>query len=94
MNTPQSGDTLSEVAHTGITADPPRILIAEDEQIVAADMRERLMGLGYSVSAVIGSGEDAVALATETSPDLLIVDIVLQGTIDGIEAVKQIQTVS
>jgi PAS domain S-box-containing protein len=91
MNNPHSGDTLSESAHTGIKTAPPRILIAEDEQIVAADIRERLTALGYSVSGVAGSGEDAITLATETKPDLLLVDIVLQGSVDGIEAVKKIQ---
>jgi len=91
MNNPHSGDSLSRAARGGSAVASPRVLIAEDEQIIAADIRERLTGLGYSVPAVAGSGEDAVTLATETKPDLLLIDIVLQGTIDGIEAVKRIR---
>ncbi|MGB2957779.1 MAG: PAS domain S-box protein [Bacteroidota bacterium] len=91
MNNPESGDSLSDPIHSSTGTASPRILIAEDEQIVAADIRERLTKLGYSVPAVAASGEDAVALATEIKPDLLLIDIVLQGSVDGIEAVKRIR---
>jgi PAS domain S-box-containing protein len=91
MNIAHTGEGVSEPARIKSGASSPRILIAEDEQIVAADIRQRLTDLGYAVPAVAGSGEDAVSLASETRPDLLLIDIVLQGTLDGVEAVKQIR---
>jgi PAS domain S-box-containing protein len=63
----------------------------EDEQIVAADIHQRLEALGYSVSAVASSGEEALAMAEETRPDLMLMDIVLQGTMDGVETVRQLR---
>ncbi len=68
-----------------------KIMVVEDEAIVAADIRDRLAGLGYEVSAVVSSGEAAEARAEETRPDLVLMDIKLSGAIDGVEAAQRIQ---
>ena len=70
-----------------------KILIVEDERIIAREMRHKLESMGYDVSAIVSSGEDAVKKAEELSPDLvLMMDIVLKGEIDGVEAASQIRT--
>lgn len=67
------------------------ILVVEDESIVAEDLRNSLINLGYSVPSVVSSGEKAISTAKDISPDLVLMDIVLQGEMDGIEAAKQIR---
>jgi PAS domain S-box-containing protein len=67
------------------------ILVAEDEAIVRADVEEYLKSFGYRVAASVASGEDAKRLATNLAPDLVLMDIVLDGKVDGIEAGKYIQ---
>ena len=69
----------------------PRIMIVEDEFIVALDIRTRLEDLGYDVPAVASSGEEAVAKANELRPDLILMDIMLRGQMDGIEASREIR---
>ena len=63
-----------------------RILVVEDESIVARDVRNMLVGLGYEVAGVVPSGEEAVEKARETQPDLALVDVILQGEMSGVEA--------
>src|SRR3712207_119843 len=65
---------------------PPRILVVEDEGIVARDLQNKLQRLGYAVPAVASSGEEAIRKAEEHAPDLVLMDIVLKGQMDGIEA--------
>lgn len=65
-----------------------RILIVEDELIVAEDIAIRLTQLGYQVVGTAVSGEEALALAASECPDLVLMDIHLQGEMDGIEAAK------
>ncbi len=70
------------------------ILIVEDESVVAADISEQLRRDGYRIGAVAKSGEDAVRLARELLPDLVLMDIRLQGAMSGVEAARRIsQTV-
>ena len=69
-----------------------RILIVEDESVVAKDIQIRLKGLGYAVCAIASSGEGAIQKAAETHPDLILMDIVLKGDMDGIEAASQIRS--
>ena len=71
--------------------DAAKILIVEDESIVALDIKRRLVKLGYDVAAVVATGEEAIEKAEETSIDLVLMDISLPGDIDGIEAAKRIQ---
>jgi hypothetical protein len=67
-----------------------KILIVEDEAIIAEDIASKLKRMGYEVVNTVASGEEAIALAIETKPDLILMDIVLQGEIDGIEATQKI----
>ena len=69
----------------------PHILVVEDEIILAKNIQNRLEKLGYSVPAVVSSGEKAVKKAAETHPDLILMDIKLEGDTDGIEAAEQIR---
>lgn len=69
----------------------PRLLLVEDEMLVAADMEERLEYLGYTVVDLAASGEDALSLAATTQPDLVLMDIMLQGSMDGIAAATQLR---
>jgi len=68
-----------------------RLLIVEDEGIVALNIQTRLEGLGYSVVATVSSGEEAIQVAGETRPDLILMDIKLDGKVDGIEAAAEIR---
>ena len=68
------------------------ILIAEDEAILAEDIGISLENLGYSVAGKASTGEGAVNLARESKPDLILMDIKLQGDIDGIDAADRIRT--
>ncbi len=67
-----------------------KLLIVEDEAIVAADLAATLARLGYEVVGTTARGEEAVALARERRPDLVLMDIVLAGPVDGITAAEQI----
>jgi signal transduction histidine kinase len=69
---------------------PALILIAEDERIVAGDLQARLRRLGYQVVAIVATGEDAIAAAAMHRPDLVLMDIRLAGTMDGIQAADAI----
>jgi|SRR6056297_361232 len=69
-----------------------RILLVEDESIVAMDMERRLSTLGYSVIEHVLSGEDAVAKAEQEKPDLILMDIHLKGKMDGIQAAEHIKS--
>ncbi|QYO62923.1 EAL domain-containing protein [Leptolyngbya sp. 7M] len=71
-------------------ATPPKILIAEDELIVAENIARHLNQQGYLVVAIVDSGEAAVAEAAQTQPDLILMDIMLQGEIDGVRAASAI----
>src|SRR6185436_1165545 len=68
-----------------------RILVVEDEFIVAADIQTRLESLGYDVPTTVASGEKAVEQAGALRPDLVLMDIQLKGRMDGVEAADQIR---
>ncbi|MEA3415955.1 MAG: response regulator [Thermodesulfobacteriota bacterium] len=68
-----------------------QILIVEDEGIIAKDIQNTLESLGYAVPAIASSGEEAIKKATETLPDLALMDILLEGDMDGVEAAEQIR---
>jgi PAS domain S-box-containing protein len=68
-----------------------RIMIVEDERIVAKDLQFRLQGLGYQVAAMASEGHDAIAKATSSRPSLVLMDIRLENGMDGIEAAEQIR---
>jgi PAS domain S-box-containing protein len=68
----------------------PRILVVEDEGLVGEEIRQRLLRLGCTVVGVVASGEEAISLAEETRPDLILMDVRLQGQMDGIAAAEAI----
>jgi len=67
------------------------VLVVEDENIVARDILAMLKGLGYGVAAVAASGEEAIEKATSRQPDVVLMDIVLKGRIDGVQAAQHIR---
>jgi len=69
-----------------------RILVVEDESIVSEDIKRNLENLGYNVPSVVSSGEAAIKKAEELSPDIVLMDIMLQGEMDGIKAAEQIRS--
>ncbi|MBW2636350.1 MAG: response regulator, partial [Deltaproteobacteria bacterium] len=68
-----------------------KIMVVEDEGIIAKDIRNTLKRLGYTVPVVLSTGEDAIKKTAETHPDLVLMDIVLEGDMDGVEAAEQIR---
>jgi len=68
-----------------------RILIVEDEGIVADEIKSRLINLGYGVTGIAMTGEEAVILAFDSYPDLILMDIMLKGDVDGIGAANRIR---
>ena len=75
-----------------IRAMPAKVLIVEDEKLVAADVEQQLQTLGYEVPAIASSGEEAITAATSAPPDLVLMDIHLQGRLDGIEMARILRT--
>lgn len=69
-----------------------KILIVEDESIIAEDIADSLESIGYTVVGIVASGEEAIVLAGKLQPDLVLMDIMLQGDLDGITAAEQIQS--
>lgn len=69
----------------------PQVFVVEDEGIIAADIQDRLVSLGYDVPATAASAEEALQKIPQYSPDLVLMDIVLQGQMDGIEAAAEIR---
>lgn len=67
-----------------------RILIVEDEGIVAADLQSMVSQLGYEVAGIASTGAEAVEKTDALKPDLVLMDIRLQGTMDGIDAAERI----
>lgn len=68
-----------------------RILIVEDEMIVAHSIQMRLELYGYQVVGLATTGDDAIGLLEESRPDLILMDIRLSGELDGIRAAEQIR---
>lgn len=73
--------------------EPSTILVVEDERIIAADLRDSLQGFGYKVPAIAINGVSAIELAKKYQPDLILMDIFLDGNMNGIEAAQQISQV-
>jgi PAS domain S-box-containing protein len=69
-----------------------RIMIVEDETIIAMELEDRLLDLGYDVAAVVSSGEKAIQIVAEVQPDLIMMDIMLKGEMDGIQAATDIRS--
>jgi AmiR/NasT family two-component response regulator len=82
--TQQAAEAQSEA-----TRKAPRVLVAEDEALIRLDLVEMLREEGYDVAGEAADGEEAVKLATELNPDLVILDVKMP-KVDGIEAAQQI----
>ena len=67
-----------------------RIQVVEDERIIALDLRHTLEGLGYQVTGMAASGEEAIVQARDDAPELILMDINVEGVVDGIEAARRI----
>ena len=67
-----------------------RILLVEDEAVVAMDLADQLADMGYLVCGIADNGADARALAAQTTPDVVLMDVVIKGTIDGIEVAQNL----
>lgn len=70
---------------------PAKILIIEDEMIIAANISLQLTELGYDVIGILPRGEEAMAHIQIDQPDLILLDIRLKGALDGIETAQEIQ---
>jgi PAS domain S-box-containing protein len=76
--------------HSGENVEKPTILIVEDERVVALDLRAQLRRMGYYVPAIVSRGSEAVRLTAELDLDLVLMDIHLQGEMDGVQAAQAI----
>lgn len=71
--------------------DRPKIMVVEDEWIIANDIKNCLVDLGYMVTSIAATGEEAIEQAGQDLPDLILMDIMLKGEMNGIEAAKEIR---
>ena len=68
-----------------------RILIVEDEQIIAADLEDKLVRMGHEVVGMAIAGDEAVGMADQVKPDLVLMDIQIEGRMSGTEAAQKIR---
>ena len=97
VHSPESGLPGGNARPSGApsgSARPLRVLIVEDEAFVAMDAEAILQAAGHEVVGIALSADEAVALAAKRSPDLVLMDIRLRGTRDGIDAAIDIRRVS
>ena len=71
--------------------DNPRILIVEDEKSIANILKIILLKEGYCVTDIVATGEEAIGIALDTRPDLILINIRLAGMLDGITTYEQIK---
>lgn len=71
--------------------EPPSVLVIEDEYITSTDIENTLAASGFAVAGTAGSGPDAIRLAGELKPDIVLMDITLDGPMNGIEAARRIR---
>jgi diguanylate cyclase (GGDEF)-like protein len=71
----------------------PAVLIVEDERIFARDLQQQLRSLGYDSSASAASGEDALALAREKKPDVVLMDVRIKGGMDGVATAERLRAI-
>lgn len=85
--------TMTAAEQEIITSDPEakKILIVEDESIIAMEISSRLQKLGYQVVAIVHNGPEAITMAEKQAPSLVLMDIFLKGTMDGVEAASIIK---
>ena len=88
-----SATTSAQYVQEDHSGDAPKaqILIVDDERIVATSLQTQLQRLGYLVLGIASSGEEAIQKAEATRPHLILMDIVLKGDMDGIQAAQRIR---
>jgi len=69
-----------------------RVFVVEDESLIARDIMNSLEHMGYKVTGTAASGADALRMVEQTTPDLVLMDIVLQGDMDGIETAEKVRS--
>ncbi len=69
-----------------------KIMIVEDEILIAMNMKSDLIGMGYEICKFVTTGEDAIKNAEHEKPDVVLMDIILNGEINGIEAAGEIRS--
>ena len=69
----------------------PKVMIVEDEVIVATQLQKRLETMGYTVPAIASSGREALRKITAVGPDVILMDIVLKGKMTGIAVAERIR---
>ena len=74
-----------------MTESPKKILIVEDDMIISLVVENMIKKLGHNLVGKSASGEEAIDLALEHKPDIILMDIRLKGEMDGIEAVTKIK---
>jgi len=82
--------TAQDPAQSPSVGEAPKVLIVEDEGVVAKNLELRLKRLGYEVVAWERSGEEAITAAAEKNPDVILMDIYLAGTLTGVQAARRI----
>ena len=87
----ENGSSNSQPTQTKDESDAKKILIVEDEQITALDIKLKLEDFGYIVVGTAQTGQEAVEKAFAENPDLILMDITLQGEMTGIDATKKIE---
>lgn len=87
---PVSSTSIHRFDQPAIQKTPAQILIVEDSKNLSALIRDQLIAFGYSVLDTVSSGEQALQKVAEHSPDLILMDINLEGDMDGVETANQI----
>jgi diguanylate cyclase (GGDEF)-like protein len=80
-----------KLAHAADPGKPTSVMIVEDERIFARDLQQQLRSLGYDSSASAASGEEAIALARQRKPDVVLMDVRIKGTMDGVATAERIR---
>ncbi len=68
-----------------------KILVVEDEGIIGLNIKKKLKSFGYTVPAIVATGEEAIKMAEITFPDLILMDVRLKGDMDGMETAEEIR---
>ncbi len=89
-----SKDEEKEGAKKTMSDEPVHVLVVDDEVIILNQLEEILEENGYAVVGKATSGADAIQAATKIKPDIVLMDIVMPGEIDGIEACNTIQSIT
>src|SRR5688572_22894701 len=71
--------------------DKVRMLVVEDERIVSMDLQRRLKAMGYEIAGSAASGEEAIQKAEALRPDMVLMHLMLDGELDGIQAAEVIR---